>query len=416
MSSLKIPKIPTIDDYDIRDSKVLVRVDFNSPIDPKTGGILNDFRIRSHTETLRELVVKRNCAVVVISHQGRPGEKDFVTLERHAEKLSEYLGMEVEFIEDVMGPAARNRIKELRNGEILMLDNVRMVSEELLEAIPEKQAETFLVRRLAPLFNYYVNDAFGTAHRSQPSIVGFPLKLPSAAGRLMEREVNALRRAFEESSAPRVFVLGGGKVYDSLRIIEYLVRNKIADRILTTGLVAQLFLVAKAVNIGLANKRFLEEKGVLALVSRARRILLSGAPIETPIDFKTLVGDEVRNETIGSVQGLIMDVGEQTIQMYSELMKEANVIVVRGPAGVIEDPRFRDGTARLLDSALETEAFVIIGGGHLAVLADPEKIRSRGNVHLSTGGGALLLFLAGEELPALYALNKSAKKFLGWKN
>ncbi len=416
MSSLKIPKIPTIDDYDIRESKVLVRVDFNSPIDPKTGKILNDFRIRSHVETLRELVVDRKCAVVVISHQGRPGEKDFTTLEEHAKRLSEYLGLDVEFIEDVMGPAARNRIKELRNGEILMLDNVRMASEELLEAIPEKQAETFIVRRLAPLFNYYVNDAFGTAHRSQPSIVGFPLKLPSAAGRLMEREVNALRRAFEESSAPRVFVLGGGKVYDSLRIIEYLVKNKIADRILTTGLVAQLFLVAKAVNIGLANKKFLEEKGVLALISRARRILLSGAPIETPIDFKTLVDNEVRNETIGNIKGLIMDVGEQTIQMYSELMKEANVIVVRGPAGVIEDPRFREGTARILNSALETEAFVIIGGGHLAVLADQEKMKSRGNVHLSTGGGALLLFLAGEELPALYALNKSAKKFLGWKD
>ncbi len=416
MSSLKIPKIPTIDDYDIRESKVLVRVDFNSPIDPKTGKILNDFRIRSHVETLRELVVDRNCSVVVVSHQGRPGEKDFVTLEEHAKRLAEYLDLDVEFIEDVMGPAARNKIKELKNGEILMLDNVRMVSEELLEAVPEKQAETFIVRRLAPLFNYYVNDAFGTAHRSQPSIVGFPLKLPSAAGRLMEREVNALRRAFEESSAPRVFVLGGGKVYDSLRIIEYLVRNKIADRILTTGLVAQLFLVAKAVNIGLANKKFLEEKGVLALISRARRILLSGAPIETPIDFKTLVDNEVRNETIGNVKGLIMDVGEQTIQMYSELMKEANVIVVRGPAGVIEDPRFREGTARILNSALETEAFVIIGGGHLAVLADQEKMKSRGNVHLSTGGGALLLFLAGEELPALYALNKSAKKFLGWKD
>lgn len=416
MSCLKIPRIPTINDYDIRDSKVLVRVDFNSPIDPKTGKILNDFRIRSHIETIRELVSERNCAVVLISHQGRPGEKDFVTLEEHAKKLSEYLGMEIEFIEDVMGPAARNRIKELRNGEILMLDNVRMASEELLEAVPEKQAETFLVRRLSPLFNYYVNDAFGTAHRSQPSIVGFPLRLPSAAGRLMEREVNALRRAFGESFAPRVFVLGGGKVYDSLRIIEYLVKNKIADRILTTGLLAQLFLAAKAVNIGLANKRFLEEKGILALVTRARRILLSGAPVETPIDFKTLVGDEIRNETIGNVQGLIMDIGEQTIQMYSELMRETNVIVIRGPAGVIEDPRFRNGTAKLLDSALETEAFVIIGGGHLAALVDPEKIRSRGNVHLSTGGGALLLFLAGEELPALYALNKSARKFLGWRN
>ncbi len=412
---LRIPKIPLLEDIDPRNAKVLLRIDINSPIDHKTGRIIDNIRLRAHVDTIRELVVERNCSVVLIAHQGRPGDKDFTDLSQHAEILSKHLGLDVEFVEDVMGPTAREKIRGLKPGEILLLDNVRFVSEELIEALPEKQAETYLVRRLAPLFNYYVNDAFGTAHRSQPSIVGFPLKLPSAAGRLMELEVKALSKAFSEAAQPRIFVLGGGKVYDTLRIIENIVKNKVADRILTTGLVAQLFLVAKAVNIGEVNKEFLEEKGLLSLVPRARRILLLGAPIETPIDFKTVDREgNVRNETVGNVNGLIMDIGDNTITMYSDLIREANVVVMRGPAGVMEDPRFRTGTEKLVKAALLSNAFTILGGGHLTAIIPWDEAKRRGNIHLSTGGGALLLFLAGEPLPALEALHISARKFL-WK-
>ncbi|RLG81189.1 MAG: phosphoglycerate kinase [Thermoprotei archaeon] len=410
---LRIPKIPLLDDINPRNAKVLLRIDINSPIDHRTGKIIDNIRLKAHVDTIRELVIERNCAVTLIAHQGRPGDKDFCDLSQHAELLSKYVGLEIKFIDDVIGPAAREAINKLKPGEVLLLDNVRFVSEELIEALPEKQAETYLVRRLAPLFNYYVNDAFGTAHRSQPSIVGFPLKLPSAAGRLMELEVKALSKAFSESSQPRIFVLGGGKVYDTLRIIENIVKNKVADRILTTGLVAQLFLVAKAVNIGEVNKEFLEEKGLLGLVPRARRLLLLGAPIETPIDFKTVdKNGNIRNETVGNIKGLIMDIGDNTITMYSDLIKEANVVVMRGPAGVMEDPRFREGTEKLVKAALMSKAFTILGGGHLTAIISWEEAKRRGNTHLSTGGGALLLFLAGEPLPALEALHLSAKKFL----
>ncbi len=413
MNGLKLPKIPTLKDFDITGRKIFLRIDINVPIDPDTGKILDDRRIRVHAETIRMLIEQYNAAVVVASHQGRPGEQDFGTLEKHAELLSEYTGLNIKFVPDVIGPTAREEIKKLKQGEVLLLDNLRLVSEEILEATPEKQSMTIMVKRLAPLFEAYVNDAFATAHRSQPSIVGFPLVLPSVAGPVFEKEVKALKRVFETMESPRIFILGGTKVRDLLRVIENLVINKAADRILTTGLVAQLFLVAKGVNIGKENMRFLEEKGILSLIPRARHILLMGAPIETPIDFKIVNEDgTIENASVAGIKGKIKDIGEATINMYKGFIKEAKVIVMRGPAGVIEDEKFRKGTKELLDAAVNSNAFVLIGGGHLASMVDPKHVND--HVHVSTGGNALLLFLSGETLPALKALELSATMFLGW--
>jgi len=403
-----MPRIPTIKDIDLEKRKVFLRIDINSPIDPETGEILNDKRIRVHSKTIKKLIEEYNTALVIASHQGRPGQPNFVSLEKHAELLRQYSGIDIKFIDDVIGPAARKAIQELKPGEALLLDNLRFVSEELIEAVPERQVNCFLVRKLAPLFDVYVNDAFATAHRSQPSIVGFPLILPSAAGPVFEKEVDALKRAFSEQSTPRVFVFGGSKVHDIIRVIENLLRNRVADRILTTGLVAQVFLVAKGIDIGKRNLKLLEEKGVLGLVPRARRLLFQGAPVETPLDFKTLTNGDVKEEFVGKVEGLIMDIGKQTIKMYSDLMKEAKVIIMRGPAGVIEDERFKEGTKELINAAINSKGFVIFAGGHLAAMIDEEKINAN-KCHVSTGGNALLLFLSGEKLPAIEALSMSAK-------
>lgn len=411
MTNMKIPRIPTLREINIREKRVFMRIDINVPIDPDKGEILDDRRIRVHSQTIKEVVEKYRPALVLGSHQGRPGEPDFITLEKHAELLSKYTGYNVKFVDDVIGPTARKAIQELKPGEILLLDNLRLVSEEIIEATPEKQSYTIFVRRLAPLFDAYVNDAFATAHRSQPSIVGFPLVLPSAAGPLFEKEIMALRRVVESFESPRIFVLGGTKVRDLLRVIENLVRNKMADRILTTGLLAQLFLVAKGIGLGKENMRYLEEKGILPLIPRARYILLMGAPIETPIDFKVLIDGETRNVGIGEINGKIMDIGEQTTRIYSEFIKDAKIVVMRGPAGVIEDERFRDGTVKLLEAAYNSKAFVLIGGGHLSSMIDESKLNE--HIHVSTGGNALLLFLSGETLPALKALELSAKMFLG---
>ncbi len=406
--------LPTLDDlderYGLRGSKVLLRIDINSPIDPETGEILDDARIRAHAVTVRELL-ERGAGVAILSHQGRPGEPDFVTLARHAELLAKHVGAPIDFVDDVIGPEARRRIERLGPGEAVLLDNTRLMSEEIIEAKPERHAKSLFVQRLAPVADYYVNDAFATSHRSQPSIVGFPLVMPSAVGRVMEKELRALARLYSGEERPRVFVLGGGKVHDTLRILEHLHANKAADRVLTAGLVAELFMVAKGMDIGEANRRILESKGIMALVPRARRLLLRGLPLETPVDFVTLVGDEVRIEPVGSITGIIRDIGPQTVKMYSEIMREARLIVLRGPAGVVEDPRFREGSRRLVKAAVESNAFVIIGGGHLNAIVSELGLSDRENLHISTGGGALLLFLAGEELPGLTALRISAEKY-----
>lgn len=412
MSSRYLPRFPTLKDIDISEKKVFMRIDINVPIDPDTGEILDDRRIKIHARYVKEIVEKYSPALVLGSHQGRPGSLDFTTLEKHHELLQKYANIEIKFVNDVVGPTAVNAVKSLKPGEVLLLDNLRLMSEEVIEAPPEKHAIGIFAKKLASIVDIYVNDAFATAHRSQPSIVGLPLLLPSAIGPLFEKEINALRKIITEAGSPRIYVLGGKKVSEHLRVIENLSKSGLADRILTCGLLGLLFLAAKGVNIGVENYRLLEENGLIPFVPRARYLLLRGAPIETPVDFKIKQDSRVENVYIGQLRGLVVDIGEQTTEIYSELIKEAKVIVMRGPAGVIEVEEFRKGTLKLIDAAMQSNGFVVIAGGHLGSMVSYEPDTSR--VHISTGGNSLLLFLSGEELPALKALELSAKMFLGW--
>jgi phosphoglycerate kinase (EC 2.7.2.3) len=349
--------IPTLDDVNAFNKKILLRIDINSPVDKKTGKLLDDSRIKAHAYTVKNLLERDN-AIVILSHQGRPGDDDFISLQQHAELLSKYIGTNVEFIEDIIGPYAIEKVKKIEKGQIYLLENVRLVSEELIEAPPAQHAKTFLVRKLSPLFDIYVNDAFAAAHRSQPSLVGFPIVLPSAAGKVMEKEVSALAKIFNPEDSPKIFVLGGGKVSDTLKIIEHLAKNRVADRILTGGLVAELFAAAKGINLGKANMQVLESKGLLSLIPRARKLLLSGAPIEIPVDFVTeKQNGETSEEPANNINGTIKDIGSTTIEIYSSFIKEAKVITMRGPMGIIEDERFRNGTKSLLKSAFESPRF-----------------------------------------------------------
>src|SRR5208337_1085247 len=199
----------TLDDFELRDKHVLLRLDINVPLDPNTKNILDEGRIIAATPTLDALA---GAKVTVLSHQSRPGRDDFTSLQQHANLLQKNCSQSVRFVEDVMGPAARQAIREVRSGEVLVLDNVRFCAEESLEASAKKLARTNLVSRLAPLFDLYVNDAFAAAHRSQASLVGFPFLLPSAAGKLMERELVALKRLLVEPDRPSTYILGGAKV------------------------------------------------------------------------------------------------------------------------------------------------------------------------------------------------------------
>jgi phosphoglycerate kinase len=402
-------EFPTLDDVDVTGKTVLVRVDMNSPIDPQSGEILDDSRIRECAPTIEELA-RKGARVVVLAHQGRPGDEDFTTLERHAKKLEEVLGLPVKYIEDILGPAARESIKGLRRGEILVLENVRFCSEENLNRPPEEQAKTHLVRKLAQLVDIYVNDAFGAAHRSQPSLVGFGELLPTFAGRLMERELRGLSRALSPER-PCIYVLGGAKVDDSLKIIENVLSKGIADEVLTGGLVGQAFMAAER-DIGEPNLKLLVERGFKGEIQKAKKLLLSyGNKIKVPLDI--VVDDEGQPKEI-AVEELptnlpICDIGGRTIRKYSEIIIGAGTVVANGPLGVFEKPAFARGTFEVLKAMANSKAFTILGGGHVVAAARAAGVHERIK-HVSTGGGACIAFLSGEPMPVVEMLTKAKRK------
>ncbi len=399
--------LPTLDQAEVRGKTVLLRVDINSPLDPKTGEILEDSRLRECAPTIRELAEK-GAKVVVLAHQGRPGEEDFARLERHAERLGQILGMPVRYVPDVLGPAAKEAIRGLRPGEVLLLENVRFCAEESLSGTPEQMARTFLVRELSSLADVYVNDAFGAAHRAQPSLVGFGAVLPTYAGRLMERELKGLEKA-REPDRPCLYVLGGGKSKDSLAMIENVLSRGIADLVLTGGLVAQLFLSASGRQLGGPNEQILREKGFERERERARRLLSSyGERIRLPVDLA--VEREGRREEVEvsalPVEYPVKDVGSRTIREYCGLIRGARTVVANGPLGVFEQEGFEKGTVEVLRAMAESEAYTIIGGGHLVAAAEKAGVLSRIR-HVSTGGGACISFLAGEPMPVVELLRRA---------
>lgn len=400
----------TLDDFEVEGKTVFVRVDINSPIDPDTGEILDDNRIQKCSETLKELS-KKNAKTVVIAHQGRPGDEDFTTLEKHADKMSQVLNTEVNYIDDLFGPAARETISDLENGNILLLENARFYSEEVINRPPEKQAKTHFVRKLSPLGDLFVNDAFAAAHRSQPSLVGFGVKLPAAAGRLMETELRELSKALDPEH-PCIHVLGGAKVDDSLSLIDHVLKKRLADKILTGGLVGQVLLAGKSIDLGESNFEIIKNKGYEKEIKRGEELISNyDDQILVPSDVRIEV-EEGKPENI-SVENLptanpVYDIGDETIERYIEEIKKAKTVIANGPLGVFEKPAFAKGTNEVLKAISGAEAFTTIGGGHLVAAARDLKIANEIN-HVSTGGGACLNFLSGEKLPVIEMLKKTSK-------
>lgn len=397
-----------MDNLEVEGKTVLVRVDINSPVDPQSGAILDDTRMRLHAETIRELS-DRGARTVIMAHQSRPGKKDFTTLEQHSHKLSEILGRPVRYVEDIFGSAARENIRELRNSEILLLENVRFYSEEVLKRAPEEQAETHLVRKLTPLIDYFINDAFAAAHRSQPSLVGFALRVPSAAGRVMERELRTLRSALENVERPCVYVLGGVKVDDSIMVMKNVLENGSADLVLTTGLVANIFLAGCGVKIGKVNMEFIKNRGYCDFIKVAKNLKKRfPEKILVPIDVAISRDGKRVDVPVKKIPNYpIQDIGMETIKLYAERIREARTLFANGPAGVFENPDFSIGTEDILNAISSSEGFSIIGGGHLAAAAAKMGFEDKIG-HISSGGGASISLLAGEELPAVRVLEESA--------
>ena len=397
----------TLDGLETEGKKVFLRVDINVPLDPSTHQILDDTRIRAIVPTIGEL---DDAAVVLGSHQSRPGKDDFTSLEPHADALSRYCSQDVSFVDDVLGPHARQRINKLRPGQVLVLDNLRFCAEENIDDKPEKLAKTHMIRQLAPMFDCYVNDAFATAHRSQPSIVGLSEVLPSAAGRLMEKELTAVSTLLAEPKRPCVYVLGGSKVEDKIPVIEYILGRDKADKILLGGVPAKLFLNARG-KMGLGQD-MIEIHEHEEFVKRARGII-SKYPnrLEVPGDLgyddgRRRVDRPVDSSPAGAPA---LDIGAGTVEKYSKIVEGAATVVANGPMGVFEKNGFDLGTRSILESMAKSNGYTVIGGGHLVGLASIHGIEDRFS-HVSTAGGAMLSLLAGQSLPGVEALVRAAKR------
>lgn len=400
----------TLDDIDTADKTVFLRLDINSPIDPETGQILDDARIRAVVHTVRDLSRSR---LVIGSHQSRPGKDDFTSLRAHASILRRYCGRNVKFIDDVMGPSARAAIQELQNGGILVLDNLRLCSEETLDAPAKQLVKTHLIRMLAPLFDIFVNDAFAAAHRSQASLVGFAELMPSAAGRTMEKELKAMEAVLQSPQRPCIYVLGGVKIPDRIAVIGNILKSQKADKVLLGGLLGEFFLKAAGCNLGVENEKKLQEYS--KSLDKAQKILAANRDkIVLPIDLAVSreggrVDLPLKEFPVGDVS---MDIGVETTANFSNIIKSAGSVVADGPLGVFEYQAFNLGTRGVLEAMADSKAFTVAGGGHVAGALELLGLTGKMS-HVSTGGGAMLTLLSGEPLPAVEALKRSAKRFRG---
>ena len=404
--------IRTLDELAVHGKTVLCRVDINQPVDRGTGTLKSINRIAACVPTIRELS-DSGAKVVLLAHQGSDIEyKNFYTTRPHAAVLSRLLGREALWIDDVCGPAARDMIRNLKDGDILLLDNVRYVSEEQtlfemkLKLSHEQQAKTLLVEKLAPLADCYVCDAFAAAHRDQPSLCGFEQVLTSAMGRLFETEYCTVSSIMEEPARPCVFVLGGAKISDAFQMMQTVLERGAADTILTGGLVANIFLIAQGHNIGQGSYDFIVKSNYAEFFDRAKSLYESfGHKIVLPNDLAWVENGNRREADLGSIPSSVsaVDIGQETAACYRTHILSAKTVFVNGPMGVFEQEPSEYGTRTLWQALADTGAFTVLGGGDS--ITATEKYHFTDQIdYICTGGGALIRFLSGEELPVVKAL------------
>ena len=411
--------IHTLDEFDVSGKTVLCRVDLNQPVDRATDSLKSIARIEACAPTIRELSDK-GAKLVLLAHQGSDIEyKNFYCTRPHAKVLERLLGRPVQWIDDVCGPTARQMIRDLKDGEILLLDNVRYVSEEQtlfemkLQLTHEQQAKTLLVEKLAPLADLYVCDAFAAAHRDQPSLCGFEQVLPSAMGRLFEKEYCVISELMASPAKPCVFVLGGSKISDAFMMMETVLGSGVADTVLTGGLVGNILLAAKGEAIGQGSLDFIYKSNYGEFIEKAKTIYAKYADkIVLPADLG-YVEDGARKECkIGAVPAEIcaVDVGSETAKQYESIILAAKTVFVNGPMGIFEKPETELGTKTVFEALGACPGYTVVGGGDSVTAAAKYQVKDKLG-YVCTGGGALIRFLTGEELPVVKALRHAAKAF-----
>ena len=394
----------TLDDVDYKGKRVLLRVDINCSIDPETKLITDSSRIDGIRETLNELSESK---VVLMAHQGRPGSDDFISLEQHTEILKKD-GFNATFVDDIFGEKAKEAIRKVQIGEILVLQNVRYFDGELKKAPPEEVAKEPLVQELYPLFDLFVNDAFGAAHRSQASLVGFTTVLPSVAGRLVEKEIRTLTEATDTERHPWTLLLGGSKVEDKVEILRKLLATNRVDNALLGGLIGTLFLIAAG---KISENYSAPIKGYENAVDTARELIADYSDtIILPEDASVEVDDKRVDCEFSEMNGNpFLDIGPRTAAKYVDIIKDSAVVFANGPMGYFENELFATGTELVLKAVANCKGVTVVGGGHMGAMAHEMHLESK-ITHISTGGGATINFLTGKKLDLVLALEAAAKR------
>lgn len=370
----------TLSDFNFKGKTVLLRADLNS--DVKNGKVILSERIKESAKTINYLK-KKKAKIVVIAHQGRPGKEDFLSLGQHARLLNKYT--KIKFIEDILGAKAENVIKNLKNGEAILLDNIRKEKDEFE---PDKENNKLL--NLVELCNFYVNDSFSVCHRKESSIVLFPKYLKSCAGLLLEKEVRALEKIKIKNC---LYVLGGAKPEDNIKLLK-------GNKILACGLFGQCCLINKGKNLGFQNNYLKKQKAFIKIpLDKLKNV-------ETPIDFAVKVNAKRKELMIDEfpIKYEIFDIGTKTIERYVNEIKKAKAVYMKGPAGDCSEKQFSKGTFAILKAIANNKAYSVIGGGHLSDAIEASGINKKKFNHISLSGGALLNYIAGEKLPGLEAL------------
>ncbi len=388
----------SVKEAEVSGKKVLLRCDFNVPRDKQTGAITDDKRIRAALPTIQYLL-EQGAAIVACSHLGRPkGEwKLELSLAPVAERLSQLLGQPVIMAKDVVGPDAKEKAAALRPGQVLLLENLRYHKEE------EKNDPAF-AKELASFAEVYVSDAFGTVHRAHASTAGVAAYLPAYAGLLVQRELEVMGAALEQPKRPFVAILGGAKVSDKIGVIRNLIEK--ADTIIIGGGMAYTFLKANGCNVGnsLLDEEKLDLAKELMQQAQARGVMLL-LPVDTAIHSSFENTDQFLTVDVSHIPDGYMglDIGQQTIALFTEAIRGAGTVVWNGPMGVFEFPAFAAGTKAVAKALAESGAVTIVGGGDSAAAVEQLGYADR-MTHISTGGGASLEFLEGLELPGIACL------------
>lgn len=411
-------KIRPMDEFDYANKTVLLRPDINSPIDAKTKRIVNDNRIIASIPTIRDILDK-GAKLAIIAHQGDTLDyQNLIPMKEHAEKLSAYLGREVRYIDDVCGPAAQEAVRTLKPGEAILLGNLRYLCEEIstfenaVKLKPDEMLDTYLIRSLAPLFDYYVNDAFAAAHRNAPSMVAFQELLPTAGGRQLMEEYSALTKVMKAPVKPSIFVLGGAKISDAFGMMKQVLENGTADKILACGITGEIMLWAMGKSLGSKKEKFLRDRELHLFVEPAKEYLRDyPGRIEVPVDLaceKDGLRVEISVDRLPAEE-MFMDIGGATIENYRRIINNAGTIFVNGPAGVYENKLFETGTKEIWKAIADSTAYSVIGGGD-TVTAASNFIELDKISYVCTAGGAMVRFLSGRKLPLIDAMEKAYSK------